>query len=179
MALVAGLARAGVEVPYVGPLLVAVGGRMVIFGSCESMILCLEGVGRRMGWNSFVAGTMAGLAGNVPEVVMLGFVFAAQPRLGFLVVAMTLHVGAMAFGVYSGLLPRGVTGHAHLAEALVKLSTDRFAGAAGAYLATGLLMVTSRSFSAGDQRAKDSAPGTSSRSAGCSSRCRSSASSSS
>lgn len=147
-----GLERAGIEIPFLTPALLAIGGLMVIFGSCESMILCVEGVGERMGWNPFVAGTMAGLAGNVPELVMLAFVLAAKPRLGFLVVAMTLHVGAMAFGLYSGLLPRESTGHARLPEPLVKLSADQFAAAAGAYLATGLLMVTMRAFSAGDHR---------------------------
>jgi len=147
-----GLEHAGIRVPILTPALLAFGGLMVIFGSCESMILCVEGVGERMDWNPFVAGTMAGLAGNVPEVVMLGFVLAAKPRLGFLVVAMTLHVGAMAFGLYSGMLPRESSGHARLPEPLVKLSADQFAGAAGAYLATGLLMITLRSFSAGDHR---------------------------
>ena len=39
---------------------------------------------------------VAGMAGNVPEIVMLAFVLAAKPRIGFIVVAMTLHVGARA-----------------------------------------------------------------------------------
>ena len=52
---------------------------------------------------------------------MLGFVIAAEPRVAFVVVALTLHVGAMAFGIYSGLLPRDETGHARLPEPLVKL----------------------------------------------------------
>lgn len=147
-----GLEHAAPHIPFVRPALLAIGGLMVIFGSCESMILGVEGVGQRMGWNPFVSGTMAGLAGNLPELVMLGFVLAAKPRIGFLVVAMTVHVGAMAFGLYSGLLPREASGHARLPEPLVKLSTDQFAGAAGAYLATGLLMLTMRSFSAGDHR---------------------------
>ncbi len=145
-----GLESARVELGFGIPALLAVGGLMVIFGSCEAMILCVEGIARRMRWNAFVAGTMAGLAGNVPELVMLAFVLAAKPRIGFIVVAMTLHVGAMAFGLYSGLLPRDASGHARLPEPLVKLSTDQFAGAAGAYLATGLLMLLLRSFEAGN-----------------------------
>ena len=122
---------------------------MVVFGSCEAMILCVEGIAARMRWNPFVAGSMAGMAGNIPELIMLGFVLAAKPRLGFIVVAMTLHVGAMAFGLYSALLPRDASGQARLPEPLVKLSTDQFAGAAGIYFATGLIMVLLRSFGAG------------------------------
>mgnify|MGYP000873673092 CR=1 FL=1 len=144
-----GLVVAQVELGFGHPALLAVGGLMVVFGSCEAMILCVEGIAQRMRWNPFVAGTMGGLAANVPELIMLGFVLAAKPRLGFIVVAMTLHVGAMAFGLYSGLLPRDASGHARLPEPLVKLSTDQFAGAGGAYLATGLIMLMLHTFSAG------------------------------
>ena len=130
----------------------AVGGLAVVFGSCEAMIKCVEGIGERLGWNPFVAGTMAGLASNLPEIVMLGFVLAAEPRVGFIVTALTLHVGALAFGLYSGLLPRDATGHARLPEPLVKLSTDLFAAAAAVFLATGTLMMLMNVFDAGDHR---------------------------
>jgi hypothetical protein len=126
------------------------GGLAVVFGSCEAMIRSVEGIGRRVGWNPFVAGTMAGLASNVPELVMLGFVLAAAPRVGFIVTCLTLHVGALAFGLYSGFLPRDTTGHARLPEPLVKISTDLFAGAAGVFLGTGLVMIMLRAFAAGD-----------------------------
>jgi hypothetical protein len=126
------------------------GGLAVVFGSCEAMIKSVEGVGKRVGWNPFVAGTMAGLASNVPELVMLGFVLAAAPRVGFIVTCLTLHVGALAFGLYSGFLPRDATGHARLPEPLVKISTDLFAAAAGVFLGTGLVMLMLRTFSAGD-----------------------------
>ncbi len=126
------------------------GGLAVVFGSCEAMIRSVEGIGRRVGWNPFVAGTMAGLASNVPELVMLGFVLAAAPRVGFIVTCLTLHVGALAFGLYSGFLPRDNTGHARLPEPLVKISTDLFAGAAGVFLGAGLVMIMLRTFRAGD-----------------------------
>ena len=131
-------------------LLLAVGGLAVVFGSCEAMIKCVEGIGERAGWNTFVAGTMAGLASNVPELVMLGFVLAAEPRVGFIVTCLTLHVGALAFGVYSGLLPRDATGHARLPDALVKISTDLYAAAAGVFLGTGAIMVLMQLFDAGE-----------------------------
>lgn len=142
------LAHAGIG-QSAAPFLLAIGGLMVVFGSCEAMILAVSGIGERLDLNPFVAGTLAGVAGNVPEIVMLGFVLAAKPRIGFIVVALTLHVGAMAFGVYSGLLPRDAQGYARLPDPLVKLSTDQFAGAAGAYFAMGLLMLLLRSFGAG------------------------------
>ncbi|MGE0787441.1 MAG: sodium/calcium exchanger protein [Sandaracinaceae bacterium] len=130
----------------------AIGGLAVVFGSCESMIKCVEGVGQRMGWNQFVAGTLAGLASNIPEIVMLGFVVAAAPRVAFVVVALTLHVNSLIFGIYSGLLPRDATGVARLPVALVKISTDLYAAGGGVFLATGCLMVLMTVFDSGESR---------------------------
>jgi hypothetical protein len=149
-----GLHRGSIGPGWLVPGLQALGGLLVVFASCELMILCVEGVARRLGWNDFVAGSIAGLASNVPEVVMLGFIIAAAPRMGFIVVALTLHTGALAFGAYSGLLPRNERGLAVLPRALVKLSTDLYAGAAGAFLATGVLMLASFEFA--DESARGS-----------------------
>lgn len=128
----------------------ALGGLGVVFGSCEAMIKAVEGVGERLDWNQFVAGTVAGLASNIPEIVMLGFVVAAEPRVAFVVVALTLHVNSLMFGVYSGLLPRDAAGGARLPDALVKVSTDLFAAGGGVFLATGCLMVLMQIFQTGD-----------------------------
>ncbi|RME74866.1 MAG: hypothetical protein D6776_04365, partial [Planctomycetota bacterium] len=137
--------RAGVSSWWIAGLQ-AVGGLAVIFGSCEAMIVSVEGMGRRLGWNGFVAGTMAGLASNIPEIVMLAFVIAKDPRMGFIVVMLTLHVGALTFGGYCGFLPRDERGRAKLPEPLVRLSTDLFACAGGVLLAMGSLMVLLREF---------------------------------
>ncbi|MFT4841826.1 MAG: hypothetical protein ACI8UD_001502 [Planctomycetota bacterium] len=147
-----GLEHAEAGPGWLSASLLALGGLAVVFGSCEAMIKCVEGVAARLRLNKFVAGTMAGLASNVPELVMLGFVIAKEPRVGFIVVAFTLHVGALTFGVYSGLLPRDKTGHAKLPEPLVKLSTDLYAGAAGVFMSMGLLMVLMFLFSEGSDR---------------------------
>ncbi len=117
------------------------GGLFVIFGSCEVMIKAVDGYAKRKNMNTFVAGTMAGLASNIPEVVMLGFILAATPMVGFIVTAFTLHVGIAAFGFYCGLLPRDIEGEAALPEPLVKLSTDLYAAAAAIFFSLGMIMV--------------------------------------
>src|SRR5688572_7778020 len=132
--------------------LLAVSGLAMIFGSCEAMIGCVEGVGEKLNWNEFVAGTMAGLASNVPEVIMIGFVVKAEPRVAFVVTCLTLHVNAMVFGIYSGLLPTDESGHAQLPDAVVKLGADLLALAAGLFLAIGMLMLTMHVFATGDHR---------------------------
>jgi hypothetical protein len=143
---------AGVLPGFVHAGLLGLGGLFVVFGSCEALIKAVEGVAVRLRMNEFVAGTMAGLASNVPELVMLGFVLAAAPRVGFIVTVLTLHVGTAAFGVYSALLPRDETGHARLPEPLVKHSTDMYACAGAAFFVLGTIMVLMNVFDAGDHR---------------------------
>jgi len=132
--------------------LLGVGGLLVVFGACESMIKSVDGLARRRRMNEFVAGTMAGLASNIPELVMLAFVLAATPRVGFIVSAVTLHVGAAAFGIYSALLPRDERGAAAMPKPLVELSTDLYACAGGAFFATGAIMLLMYAFDAGKHK---------------------------
>jgi hypothetical protein len=129
--------------------LLGLGGLLVVFAACELMILAVDGMGQRLRMNRYVAGTMAGLASNIPELVMLAFVLAAAPRVGFLVTVVTLHVSAAAFGIYSALLPRDERGNAAMPRPLVLLSTDLYACAAGVFFATGTIMLLMHVFDAG------------------------------
>jgi Ca2+/Na+ antiporter len=66
------------------------------------------------------------------------------------VTCLTLHVNALVFGIYSGLLPKDDSGHAALPDAIVKLGADLLAMAAGLFLAIGTLMLTMKTFGTGD-----------------------------
>lgn len=127
-------------------ILLGVGGLVVVFASSEMMIKAVDGYAKRTKMNSFVAGTMGGLSSNIPELVMLGFVLAATPRIGFIVTVLTLHVGAAAFGLYCGALPRDVEGNASLPKPLVGLSTDLYAAAAGVFFSLGVIMLLMTAF---------------------------------
>ncbi len=133
-------------------IVLGVGGLIVVFASSEMMIKAVDGYAKRTKMNSFVAGTMGGLSSNIPELVMLGFVLAATPKIGFIVTVLTLHVGAAAFGLYCGVLPRDVEGNASLPKPLVGLSTDLYAAAAGVFFSLGVIMLLMRSFAAGTSR---------------------------
>ncbi|WP_457666643.1 hypothetical protein [Thiolapillus sp.] len=126
--------------------LLGVGGLIIVFASSEMMIKAVDGYAKRKKMNSFVAGTMAGLSSNIPEMVMLAFVLMATPRVGFIVTVLTLHVGAAAFGLYCGLLPRDVEGNASLPKPLVGLSTDLYAAAAGVFFSLGVIMLLMKAF---------------------------------
>ena len=127
-------------------LMMGVGGLLVVFASSEMMIKAVDGYARRRRMNAFVAGTMAGLSSNIPELVMLAFVLMATPRVGFIVTVLTLHVGAAAFGLYCGALPRDVEGNAQLPKPLVGLSTDLYAAAAGVFFSLGIIMLLMKAF---------------------------------
>lgn len=129
--------------------LLGVGGLVVVFASSEMMIKAVDGYAKRKKINSFVAGTMAGLSSNIPELVMLAFVLIATPRVGFIVTILTLHVGAAAFGIYCSTLPRDVEGNAHLPKPLVGLSTDLYAAAAGVFFSLGMIMLVMKAFATG------------------------------
>ncbi len=126
--------------------ILGVGGLLVVFASSEMMIKAVDGYARRKKMNSFVAGTMAGLSSNIPELVMLAFVLIATPRVGFIVTVLTLHVGAAAFGLYCGALPRDVEGNANLPKPLVGLSTDLYAAAGGVFFSLGMIMLLMKAF---------------------------------
>ncbi len=126
--------------------LLGLGGLLVVFASSEMMIKAVEGYARRTGMNNFVAGALAGLSSNIPELVMLAFVLLATPRVGFIVTVLTLHVGVAAFGIYCGALPRDVEGNAHMPKPLVGLSTDLYAAAAGVFFSLGVIMLLMKAF---------------------------------
>ena len=127
-------------------ILLGVGGLIVVFASSEMMIKAVDGYAKRKKMNSFVAGTMAGLSSNIPELVMLAFVLMATPVVGFIVTVLTLHVGAAAFGLYCGTLPRDIEGNAALPKPLVGLSTDLYAAAAGVFFSLGVIMLLMKAF---------------------------------
>ena len=130
-------------------ILLGIGGLLVVFSASEMMIIAVDAYAKRKKINSFVAGTMAGLSSNIPELVMLAFILMATPRVGFIVTVLTLHVGAAAFGLYCGILPRDIEGNAHLPKPLVNLSTDLYAAAAGVFFSLGVIMMLMKAFSPG------------------------------
>jgi hypothetical protein len=82
------------------------GGLAVVFGSCEAMIKSVEGIGKRLGWNPFVAGTMGGLDHEAQVVGDVERLIVAPP-------ALLVHAAAApALGPADALLGRGVAGGA-------------------------------------------------------------------
>ncbi len=139
----------GMHWPVLLNVLLAFGGLLTIAASCEAMIKLAMGLAGKLQWNEYVAGVIAALASNIPEIAMLGFVVAADVRVAFVVTLLTLHINALVFSIFCVLLPRDERGHASLPKAISLLGTDMLTCAAGLMVALGLLMVAMAVFDAG------------------------------
>ena len=144
------LERSGSPSPILLNILLAAGGLLTIAGACETMIRAAMGLAGKLRWNEFVAGTIASLASNVPEVVMIGFVVATDVRVAFVVTLLTLHINALVFSIFCVLMPRDERGRAALPKAISVLGADMLASSAGLMLVIGLLMMAMAVFDAGD-----------------------------
>lgn len=151
-----GIVAAAMAMEHFGPhwplpvnAMLALGGLLTIAGSCEVMILAAVGLAGKLRWNEYVAGVIAGLASNLPEIAMLAFVVAADVRIAFVVTLLTLHINALVFSIFCVLMPRDERGHASLPKAISVLGTDMLACAAGLMIAMGFLMIAMSSFDAG------------------------------
>lgn len=139
----------GVESPILVNALLAVGGLLTIASACETMILAAGGLAGKLRWNEYVAGVIASLASNIPEVAMIGFVVAADVRVAFVVTLLALHINALVFSIFCVLMPRDERGRASLPKAISLLGTDMLVGAAGLMVVLGLLMIAMAVFDAG------------------------------
>lgn len=139
----------GFHMPILLSILLAVGGLVTIAGSCEVLILAVVGMAGRLKWNEYVAGAIAGLASNVPEVVMLAFVVTTDVRIAFVVTLLTLHINALVFSVFCILLPRDKSGHSKLPKAISVLGTDMLVCASGLIMTLGFLMMSMSFFDLG------------------------------
>lgn len=146
----AGIEHFGMHMPLLVNALLAIGGLLTIAASCALMINAAIGLAGQLRWNEYVAGVIAGLASNVPEVVMLGFLVAEDARIAFVVTLLTLHINVLVLSVFCILLPRNEQGHARLPKAISVLGSDMLALAAGFLLSLGFLMIAMSSFDAGE-----------------------------
>jgi hypothetical protein len=71
-----------VHVPgALGAVLELVGGLLLIGGSCEALIISVEGGSALLGWSKFVGGTFAAVVSNIPEIALLGFFVVDDPTM--------------------------------------------------------------------------------------------------
>lgn len=148
--LVVGLALAGtlhfVHVPgAVGALLEMIGGLLLIGGSCEALIIAVEGGSVLLGWSKFVGGTFAAVVSNIPEIALLGFFVVDDPTMAFIIGMMSIYTNSMTFALYAVLLPKD-RGAAKIPAPIVKAGTDLLSFGGGLCLALAGTMIVLREF---------------------------------
>lgn len=148
--LVVGLVLAGtlhfVHVPgALGALLELVGGLLLIGGSCEALIIAVEGGSTLLGWSKFVGGTFAAVVSNIPEIALLGFFVVDDPTMAFIIGMMSIYTNSMTFALYAVLLPKD-RGAAKIPAPIVKAGTDLLSFGGGLCLALAGTMIVLREF---------------------------------
>lgn len=148
--LVVGLALAGtlhfVHVEgALGALLEMIGGLLLIGGSCEALIIAVEGGSAILGLSKFVGGTFAAVVSNIPEIALLGFFVVDDPTMAFIIGMMSIYTNSMTFALYAVLLPKD-RGAAKIPAPIVKAGTDLLSFGGGLCLALAGAMIVLREF---------------------------------
>jgi hypothetical protein len=129
----------------VGVLLELLAGLMLIGGSCEALIIAVEGGSALLGWSKFVGGTFAAVVSNIPEIALLGFFVVDDPTMAFLIGLMSVYTNSMTFALYAVLLPKD-RGAAKIPAPIVKAGTDLLSFGGGLCLALAGTMIVLREF---------------------------------
>ncbi|MFN7698956.1 MAG: hypothetical protein ACK6CU_07925 [Deltaproteobacteria bacterium] len=135
-----------VHVPgALGAVLELVGGLLLIGGSCEALIISVEGGSALLGWSKFVGGTFAAVVSNIPEIALLGFFVVDDPTMAFIIGMMSVYTNSMTFALYAVLLPKD-RGAAKIPAPIVKAGTDLLSFGGGLCLALAGTMIVLREF---------------------------------
>jgi hypothetical protein len=128
-----------------GASLEVVAGLALIGGSCEALIVSVEGMSVLFGWNKFVGGTIAAVVSNVPEIALLGFFVVDNPAMAFVIALMSVYTNSMVFALYALLLPKD-RGAASIPAPIVRAGTDLLSFGGGLCLALAGTMICLREF---------------------------------
>jgi len=135
-----------VHVPgLAGGALEAIAGLCLIAGSCEALIMSVEGMSALLGWNQFVGGTIAAVVSNVPEIALLGFFVVDDPTMAFVIGLMSVYTNSMAFALYAVVMPKD-RGTASIPMPIVRAGTDLLSFGGGLCLALAITMIVLREF---------------------------------
>lgn len=128
-----------------GAGLEVIAGLALIGGSCEALIVSVEGMSALFGWNKFVGGTIAAVVSNVPEIALLGFFVLDDPAMAFVIALMSVYTNSMVFALYALLLPKD-RGSASIPAPIVRAGTDLLSFGGGLCLALAGTMICLREF---------------------------------
>ncbi|MHA2069864.1 MAG: hypothetical protein ACXABY_36330, partial [Candidatus Thorarchaeota archaeon] len=79
----------------------AIGGLIIIAGSCEAFVLAVEGISQNLHMTDYVSGIYASLASTIPELSVLTFLMlAGKYDLAWTLALATIFVNSLVFAIY-------------------------------------------------------------------------------
>ncbi|UCE11241.1 MAG: hypothetical protein JSW61_04705 [Candidatus Thorarchaeota archaeon] len=120
----------------------ALGGIILIAGSCEAFVLAVEGISQNLHLTDYVSGIYASLASTIPELSVLTFLMlAGNYDLAWTLALATIFVNSLVFAIYTLLLPKDTRGNFRLPDAINEVGSDLLSMGSVISLAVGLSML--------------------------------------
>jgi len=136
------LESAGVSIPrWLEAMLTLTVGLLVIQVACSALIIASERLAARLGWDHYIAGTVAEILSTLPELVVIGFLIPVSPVAAFVIALITIYNNALVFSVYSFFLPGDRQGKYLMPEPITGAGTQILVAGAAMGLILGLVMM--------------------------------------
>ena len=116
-------------------------GLLVIQVACSALIIASERLAARLGWDHYIAGTVAEILSTLPELVVIGFLIPVSPVAAFVIALITIYNNALVFSVYSFFLPGDRQGKYLMPAPITGAGTQILVAGAAMGLILGLVMM--------------------------------------
>lgn len=132
----------GLDLPvWAHSLLALIVGLVILQSACGALITASERLAARMGWDHYVAGTVAEILSTLPELVVIGFLIPVSPATAFGIALITIYNNSLVFSVYSYFLPKDQRGRYLMPQPITGAGTQILVAAAAMGLILGLVMM--------------------------------------
>ena len=123
-------------------ILELLGGVMLIAGSCEAFVICIEGIAHNNQMTDYVAGIYASLAATIPELAVISFlVLGGNYEMAWVLALATIFVNTIVFAVYTIFLPKDEDGNFKLPDAIMWVGSELLTVGAVISLTVGFSMI--------------------------------------
>ncbi len=123
-------------------LLELLGGVLLIAGSCEAFVICIEAIAHNMQMTDYVAGIYASLAATIPELAVISFlVLGGNYEMAWVLALATIFVNTIVFAVYTIFLPKDEDGNFRLPDAIMWVGSELLTVGAVISLTVGFSMI--------------------------------------
>lgn len=116
-------------------------GLLILSSACDALVTATERTAARLGWDHYVAGTLAEILSTLPELIVIGFVIPVSPLAAMVIALVTIYNNAFVFSVYSYFLPKNQRGHFIMPPAITEAGTQILIAGAAFGSVIGLVML--------------------------------------